>query len=166
MEYCRNCWPSEACVVPSHYYVYIGHEWGRVKGEENFKKEIAANGPIGVSIAVTDEMVAWTPDQGIFCDTTGATDVDHAVTIVGYGKEGDQKYWLVQNSWGEYWGDNGFIKICRGVNNMMIEDDGTWITMNDTWTTPLMYNTTKEEQEDPANDKTVYEMPQPQYTGP
>ena len=35
----------------------------------------------------------------------------HAVTIVGYGLEGDRYYWLVQNSWGNGYCDNGFIKV-------------------------------------------------------
>ena len=35
----------------------------------------------------------------------------HAVTIVGYGFEGDRYYWLVQNSWGKTYCDNGFIKV-------------------------------------------------------
>jgi C1A family cysteine protease len=33
------------------------------------------------------------------------------VLAVGYGKEGDSEYFLVKNSWGTQWGDNGFVKI-------------------------------------------------------
>jgi C1A family cysteine protease len=38
----------------------------------------------------------------------------HAVNIVGYGVEGDQEYWMVRNSWGTKWGDQGYVKI--GIN--------------------------------------------------
>ena len=42
--------------------------------------------------------------------------IDHAVLVIGYGTEGGVDYWLVKNSWGPDWGDNGKIKIKRGTN--------------------------------------------------
>lgn len=102
---------------------------------------------------------------GIFCDTTNATDVDHAISITGYGIDPitQQKYWLVRNSWGSQWGEQGFFKLCRGTNNIQIESDGVWGQPLDTWTDNSTYwhTTTLEEQENPANDKTVYTFPQP-----
>jgi len=89
------------------------------------------------------------------------------VSIVGWGFENNTKYWLVRNSWGTYWGLEGFVKICRGVNNIMIEDDGSWGIPSDTWTseTDAWYHPSIEQKNDPANDKEVYEFPQPLYTG-
>lgn len=38
----------------------------------------------------------------------------HAITVVGYGVENNQPYWLIKNSWGTGWGAQGFFKLYRG----------------------------------------------------
>ena len=44
--------------------------------------------------------------------------MNHAVLIIGYGTDDKNKsYWLVKNSWGTSWGENGYLKITRDVNN-------------------------------------------------
>eukprot|EP00657_Telonema_sp_P-1_P004089 TRINITY_DN19468_c0_g1_i1.p1 TRINITY_DN19468_c0_g1~~TRINITY_DN19468_c0_g1_i1.p1 ORF type:complete len:160 (+),score=38.21 TRINITY_DN19468_c0_g1_i1:134-613(+) len=47
--------------------------------------------------------------------------VNHAVLVTGFGEENGQPYWNVKNSWGSYWGDDGYIKVARGSNTMNIE---------------------------------------------
>lgn len=46
----------------------------------------------------------------------GENDINHAVLIVGYDRTTDIPYYIVQNSWGEEFADNGFVKIAFGNN--------------------------------------------------
>ena len=52
--------------------------------------------------------------------------IDHGVLLVGYGVEDNKNHWLVKNSWGEKWGDNGYIKIVRGKNNCRVTSMGSY----------------------------------------
>ena len=66
------------------------------------KNEIYSRGPITCTIANTLELEMY--QGGIFEDKTGATEPNHVVSVVGYGEENGEKYWLVRNTIGEYWG--------------------------------------------------------------
>lgn len=67
-----------------------------------------------VSVAVqADSSVFQHYSSGVLTDSRCGTSLNHGVLAVGYGTENGQKYWLVKNSWGTGWGDNGYIKIAR-----------------------------------------------------
>lgn len=48
--------------------------------------------------------------------------VDHSVLLYGWGEtENGEKYWMLMNSWGEDWGENGSFRIVRGADECSIE---------------------------------------------
>jgi len=86
--------------------------------------ELYARGPIAATIAVTPALENYT--SGVFVDTTGDKSLDHSVSITGWGVDNGAKYWVVRNSWGTYWGEGGWARIVRGVNNLGIEANCDW----------------------------------------
>ena len=75
-------------------------------------QEAVANQPVSIAIEA-DTRIFQFYSGGVITDTSCGTDLDHGVLIVGYGEENGFPYWLVKNSWGSDWGDNGYVKILR-----------------------------------------------------
>ena len=88
---------------------------------------------------------------GIYESDQTFTSTSHAISVVGYGVEDGKKYWLIRNSWGSSWGLDGFFKLIRGTNNILIESRCSWATPVDTWTTKVTHKTTQAEKDDPRN---------------
>jgi len=72
-------------------------------------------GPTSVAIEA-DKMAFQYYTSGILNSTACGTNLDHGVLAVGYGTESNQNYYLVKNSWGTGWGDNGYVKIANNGN--------------------------------------------------
>ncbi|KAE8734703.1 hypothetical protein F3Y22_tig00000731pilonHSYRG00015 [Hibiscus syriacus] len=54
--------------------------------------------------------------SGVFTGDCGYQ-LNHGVTVVGYGEDGSKKYWLVKNSWGTSWGESSYIRMEREVSD-------------------------------------------------
>jgi len=94
-------------------------------------KEIVAKQPVGVAIhsnfgCLKSYSKGVITENDCNCSDPNRGDVNHAVTVIGYGKSDQSNckgdYWLIKNSWNEEWGDGGLFKIARGVNECGIEE--------------------------------------------
>ncbi len=79
----------------------------------------AAKGPVAVAIAATSKFMLYS--SGVFYDPS-CTGINHAVTVVGWGSENGQDYWIIKNSWSSGWGESGYIRLSRGNNQCHLAD--------------------------------------------
>ncbi|KAF8029591.1 hypothetical protein BT93_E2112 [Corymbia citriodora subsp. variegata] len=81
-------------------------------GEDELLKAVVQQ-PVSVAIVASGpEFQSYS--SGVFNgDCSG--ELDHAVVVVGYGTSEDgTKFWMIRNSWGETWGEGGYMRIQRG----------------------------------------------------
>jgi len=109
-------------------YHYVGGFYGACN-EALMRVELVKNGPLAIAFEVYDDFFGY---KGGVYHHTFVKDIknfkfnpfqltNHAVLLVGYGVENDEPYWIVKNSWGTEWGENGFFRIRRGTDECAIE---------------------------------------------
>jgi C1A family cysteine protease len=90
--------------------------------EEAMATALVNSGPMYIAInANTEEFMYYSAGVlDIENCANGPYDLDHAVVVVGYGYDSVLKmsYWIVRNSWGIYWGENGYVRIAKDAGNM------------------------------------------------
>lgn len=118
-------------------YEYVGGYYGANIGDQGAAMvEELQNGPVAVGFLVTDGFRTYSSgvyvEAGLSSEFNPIVSVNHAVLCVGYGvcgkddvecdgKNEGMKYWIVKNSWGKSFGESGYFKIIRGVNELGIE---------------------------------------------
>ena len=90
-------------------------------------------GPISVGVNANRDWQLY--KNGIYDPGTencpnSNNDIDHGVVIVGYGSENGLDYWIIRNSWGKDWGENGYIRISRGKNTCGVANFPLFPTIN------------------------------------
>ncbi|KAJ8770733.1 hypothetical protein K2173_021380 [Erythroxylum novogranatense] len=80
---------------------------------EKALQKVVSHQPVSVAIEAGG-MALQFYQSGVFTGECG-TALDHGVVIVGYGTENGVDYWIVKNSWGRSWGEDGYIRIERNL---------------------------------------------------
>jgi len=83
--------------------------------DEKALLQAASLGPVSVAIEA-DTQVFQLYKGGVLDDASCGTQLDHGVLVVGYGTDSGKDFWKVKNSWGESWGENGYIRMVRDKN--------------------------------------------------
>lgn len=103
----------------------LGHHAARIRGYQAVQRKneaelerAVAGRPVAVVIDASRAFQFY--KRGVFSGPCNTTTVNHAVTVVGYGSAGSdsgggRKYWIVKNSWGQGWGENGYVRMARRV---------------------------------------------------
>ncbi|KAF5474511.1 hypothetical protein F2P56_006404 [Juglans regia] len=101
--------------IASHAAKITGYEHVPANNEKALLKAVA-NQPVSVAIDASSFDIQFY-SSGVFKGECGI-ELDHGVTAVGYGTAKDRtKYWLVKNSWGTDWGEDGYIRMERGIDD-------------------------------------------------
>lgn len=105
-----HCGKSDNCT--------FAHIKGFIKVKKNnsdaLRLALVTHGPIASSVN-SDRKTFRFYSHGIYDDPKCGKKTDHAVLTVGYGVDNDVPYWIIKNSWGHLWGDDGYIKVA--MNN-------------------------------------------------
>ncbi|KAM4725170.1 cathepsin K-like [Anableps anableps] len=87
------------------------------KGDEFALKVALANiGPISIAIDASQTKFHFY-HHGVYKDHACSHNVNHGVLAVGYGTNKGEDYWLIKNSWGDRYGNEGYVKMARNRNN-------------------------------------------------
>lgn len=107
-------------------------DFGFIMGDDAIRKEVIHRGPVACYVD-SDKILNY--NGGIITELSHST--DHVVVVVGWGKDPEVgRYWHIRNSWGDYWGEYGYLRASFGSLNI---SQCAWVTPGD-FTAPERLN--------------------------
>jgi len=121
----EEVYTNDAINVPTEYVADHSYRYNpkHLDGCASIQRQILKTGPVSAKISVFSDLPAY--NDGVYVHRVGTLLGAHNVRIVGWGYDNKTHYpyWLVDPSWNNEWGLNGYFKIIRGVNECGIEED-------------------------------------------
>ncbi|KAL0490172.1 cathepsin X [Acrasis kona] len=130
MTACYTCNPGGECLPVKEYRKWRVSQYGGASGAHQIKSEIFTRGPVSCTIHADEKLEEYT--GGIFKEKVASPMPNHIVSLVGWGVENGVEYWIMRNSWGEPWGEEGFARLITNKAaggegyNLGIEDNCRW----------------------------------------
>eukprot|EP01123_Difflugia_compressa_P014638 TRINITY_DN782_c2_g1_i1.p1 TRINITY_DN782_c2_g1~~TRINITY_DN782_c2_g1_i1.p1 ORF type:complete len:307 (-),score=58.29 TRINITY_DN782_c2_g1_i1:54-974(-) len=123
---CGTCQPSGSCVTITNPTKFKVSDHGAIPSTvAAIKSEVYARGPVSCGIEATSGLDAFTGGY-IYQEYIPQPYINHIVSIIGFGKDTNgTEYWIIRNSWGTPWGEDGFFRLLMGQPeyNLGIESD-------------------------------------------
>ncbi|KAM3134658.1 hypothetical protein pb186bvf_013300 [Paramecium bursaria] len=90
---------------------YKAKEYCQIQTKDDIKREILTYGPVVSMISPYRDFLIY--QDGIYqvLEGTKRYSGHHVVKIIGWGDQDGYQYWIIENSWGESWGQNGYAKV-------------------------------------------------------
>jgi len=119
---CGSCTPENCYSIQSYKLWKVG-DYASISGEDQMRAEIFSRGPISCGIEATELFENYT--GGIYSELIPSPEINHIISVVGWGVDNGTEFWIGRNSWGFPWGEQGFFRIVRGDadHNLGIETD-------------------------------------------
>jgi len=128
MNQCGTCNPDGSCVSIANYTLFKVSSYGFIPSGDvdAMKSEIYNRGPISCGIDATNGLESYS--SGIYSEYKQTPIINHVISIIGWGvggNNGTTAYWIVRNSWGQPWGEQGWFRIvlAQPNYNLAIEKD-------------------------------------------
>ena len=111
---------QRSCAYDKTKRVGLITDYYRVKNgsEDELKEKVATYGPASVCVDASPASFQQY-SSGIYESAEcWKVFLNHGVGCVGYGAEGADEYWIIRNSWGAEWGEQGYMRLARNKDNM------------------------------------------------
>jgi len=130
MGMCMNCMEGDGasrCWPVRHYVNYKIQGYNKISVHESEREaavmsELMTRGPVACGM-FTDDRFDYEYAGGVWnLENSNGTN-NHDVELVGWGESQGVPYWTVRNSWGTFWGEEGFFRIKRGLKKGLVDGD-------------------------------------------